>query len=114
MTNAAPQGLLSIDPSNDLLLDEMPRLQLKGGGLEELELRLHTEFQLKGDDMQGSLHRTVRPEVLASGHPFPLAQQHVSRLLPLGHAKSARGDDHHFLATFEASEKWLRYDAERA
>ena len=61
-----------------------------------------------------SLLRTVRPTLLSETHPFPLAQQFVSRLLPLGHAKSARSDDAHFLATFEASPKWLRFDTERA
>ena len=96
-------------------IDELPRLQLKGGGLEDLQLFFHSERDLRDDaELQASLLRTVRPTLLSETHPFPLAQQFVSRLLPLGHAKSARSDDAHFLATFEASPKWLRFDTERA
>lgn len=115
LTNACGQAVLSVDPSNDALLDDLPRLQLGGGGLEDIELRLHTEGQLNDDDtLRASLHRTVRPTELSATHPFPLAQQFVTRLMPLGHAKSARSDDAHFLSTFEASPKWLRFDTERA
>ena len=66
---------------------------------------------LKASKLRDTLHRTIRPSELSAVHPFPMAQQFVSRLLPLGHAKSARSDDAHFLSTFGASEKWLRFDA---
>ena len=114
LTNAAGQLLLSIDPSNDLLLDEIPRIQLAGGGLDDIDLRLHTIKQLAAPDLQASLHRIVHPDRLSAEHPFPLPQQFVSRLMPFGHIKSARSDDAHFLATFEPSHKWLRFDDERA
>ena len=114
LTNAAGQLLLSIDPSNDALLDEVPRLQLAGGGLDDIDLRLHTHKQLADPDLQASLHRMVHPDRLCAEHPFPLPQQFVSRLMPFGHIKSARSDDAHFLATFEPSHKWLRFDDERA
>ena len=110
LTNAAPQCLLTVDPSNDTLLDELPRLQLRAKGLEDVDFRLHTEADMRSDAMQAMLHRTLRPAELGSTHPFPLAQQFVSRLLPLGHVKSARPDDSHFLKVFEPSEKWLRFD----
>jgi len=109
LTNAAPQALLSVDPANDGLLDELPRLQLAVPGVAEIEMRIHTERQFGENDVQEGLLRTIRPEALASIHPFPLAQQFVSRLVMAGHAKAARADDAHFLQVFGDSAKWLRF-----
>ena len=108
LTNAAPQLMLSIDPSNDALLDELPRLQLKVSSMGDVELRIHTEQDFRDATVQDQLVRVVRPDEVVRVHPFPLAQQFVSRLMPLGHAKSARSDDQHFLDVFGASDKWLR------
>ena len=111
LTNARGQAVLSVDPANDTLLDELPRLQLAHSALEDVSLFLHNEAQFKEPAFQATLHRSIRPTELSATHPFPLAQQAVTRLLPLGHVKSARTDDRHFVASFEASSKWLRYDA---
>lgn len=108
MTNAAPQGLLSVDPSNDVLLDELPRLQLRAPGLAELSLILHTEKQFAEPALQATLTRTLRPTELSHVHRFPLAQPFVTRLMPAGHIKSARSDDLPFYAALGPSAKWLR------
>ena len=78
-------------------------------GVAEIEMRIHTERQFGENDVQEGLLRTIRPEALASIHPFPLAQQFVSRLVMAGHAKAARADDAHFLQVFGDSAKWLRF-----
>jgi hypothetical protein len=115
LTNAAEQAVLSVDPTNHGLLDELKTLDASvGKPLAGIEMWTRTEAEHAGDAVQSTLARTVRPDVLSAEHPFPLAQQFVSRLVTLGHVKSTRSDDHHFLATFEASPKWLRFDASRA
>jgi len=108
MTNAAPQALLSIDPANDALLDELPRLQLAVPGMEDMDFMLHTETQFSSTEVQQTIARTVRPAELGAVHRFPLAQPFVTRLMPPGHIKSARSDDQPFYAALEPSEKWLR------
>ena len=108
MTNAAPQGMLSIDPANDALLDELPRLQLRAPGLAELTLMLHTEAQFAASAVQATLARTVRPSELCAVHRFPLPQPFVTRLMPAGHIKSSRSDDRPFYQALEPSPKWLR------
>ena len=57
-----------------------------------------------------TLCRTLEPSALAAAHRSPLAQQFVTRMMPAGHIKSSRSDDAPFLATMEASEKWLRVE----
>lgn len=108
MTNAAPQALISVEPANDHLLDELPRLQLKAPRLAELALMLHNETQFAEPAFQATLTRTVRPSELAAVHRFPLAQPFVTRLMPPGHIKSARSDDAPFYAAIEPSAKWLK------
>ena len=112
MTNAAPQAMLSIDPANDVLLDELPRLQLKAPGIAELVLVLHTEDLFASAQVQAGLARTLRPTELSQIHRFPLAQSFVTRMMPPGHIKSSRSNDLPFYAALEASPKWLRIAAE--
>ena len=111
MTNAAPQAMLSIDPANDVLLDELPRLQLKAPGIAELVLVLHTEDLFASAQVQAGLARTLRPTELSEIHRFPLAHSFVTRMMPPGHIKSSRSDDLPFYAALEASPKWLRIAA---
>lgn len=102
------QAILSVDPANDVLLDELPRLQLSAPRVAEIGLYLHSESQFAADDVQDTLVRTVRPSALTAVHRFPLAGQFVTRLMPPGHIKSSRSDDLPFLAALEPSAKWLR------
>jgi len=44
----------------------------------------------------------------ASTPRYPLAAHFVSKLLPMGHVKSTKGDDEAFVELFAASPKWLR------
>ena len=108
MTNAAEQAILSVDPANDRLLDELPRLQLTAPRVAELSLMLHTEEGFASEEVQRQVLRTLRPSELANTHRFPLAQPFVTRLMPPGHIKSARSHDAPFYAALETSAKWLR------
>ena len=42
------------------------------------------------------------------GENYPLAAQWVSLWFPLGHIKSTKPNDQHFLSLFKESGKWLR------
>ena len=92
-SRAALESLLCSDPS-----------------LGGLTLAAHTDAELASAEVQATLCRTLEPSALAAAHRFPLAQQFVTRMMPAGHIKSSRSDDAPFLATMEASEKWLRVE----
>ena len=110
MTNAAAQSIVSVDPANAALRTALESLLCSDPSLGGLALAAHTDAELASAEVQATLCRTLEPSALAAAHRFPLAQQFVTRMMPAGHIKSSRSDDAPFLATMEASEKWLRVE----
>ena len=57
------QAMISVDPANDLLLDEMPRLQLTASRVDDIALFVHNEADFAKAD--------VRPEPEPEPEPVP-------------------------------------------
>ncbi|KAL9182185.1 hypothetical protein ACHAXT_012837 [Thalassiosira profunda] len=107
-TNARSQVELSVDESNDALLDGLMKHDLDNHvfkvvveGEEALKHRLNEE----ADDF----YNVVR--VPSDGEKkFAMPGQFTSLYLPMGHIKSTMKNDEEFVKYFSQSEKWLKVE----
>ena len=51
--------MISVDPANDLLLDEMPRLQLTAARVDDIALFVHNEADFATPDVTLTLTLTL-------------------------------------------------------
>jgi len=104
--------MLSVDPGNEEILEGLTKLALDIPGLDDMPLLIHAEAQFADAAVQANVLRTLRvDEPAITRHPYPMAQQFVSRLFTLGHVKSSRPQDEIFAEYFVNSPKWLRVGA---
>ena len=64
-------------------------------------------FESRAEADSADWYNVVRV-VADLGENYPLAAQWVSLWFPLGHIKSTKPNDQHFLSLFKESGKWLR------
>jgi len=96
-TNAFSQVEMSCDPSNAALADTLNKLGVP--------TTTETDDAFEGRMATAEPFNIIRPDKEDVG--FPLAGQFISVLFCVGHVKSSRGGDDHFLETFRNSDKWL-------
>ncbi|CAD7932536.1 unnamed protein product [Amoebophrya sp. A25] len=101
-TNARDSLVLSAAPSVAATLEKV----LAGSSATLIPIRKesHAEFASKVEK-DPSWYNVIYAD---ADMEFMLAQQFISRLLPLGHVKSTSTNDEKFYAAFATSEKWLR------
>ena len=103
MTNARPQVTVSLDPSVAATI--LPKLE-GAIGQSGQPLDVVTEAALKDPEKLWNVVDVRQQEL--DPEAMPLVGQFTSLLFPLGHIKSAKSDDQHFVETFISSPKWLR------
>ena len=106
-TNARSQVELSVDGSNEELLNKLMKHDLDSHVFRvvvECEETLERRLNERGDDF----YNIVRVPTDSSERSFPMLGQFVSLYLPLGHIKSTRPNDEEFVKYFGRSEKWLK------
>jgi len=100
MTNARDQVTLSVHPDNKAVWDYVSSLEdgkyCKG---KETDNDFATRVQV--EEPWNVVNVTATTE-------YPLVGHFVSLLFPLGHIKSVKSDDKHFVEVFSKSDKWLR------
>ena len=106
-TNARSQVELSVDGSNEELLNKLVKHDLDSHVFRvvvECEETLEHRLNERGDDF----YNIVRVPTDSSERSFPMLGQFVSLYLPLGHIKSTHPNDEEFVKYFGQSEKWLK------
>ena len=66
------------------------------------------EIEAAGDEWYNIIQ--VSDLATAESESYPLAAQFISLWFPLGHVKSTKSADEHFINVFRESEKWLRFE----
>eukprot|EP00581_Thalassiosira_minuscula_P008497 CAMPEP_0183706686 /NCGR_PEP_ID=MMETSP0737-20130205/3445_1 /TAXON_ID=385413 /ORGANISM="Thalassiosira miniscula, Strain CCMP1093" /LENGTH=808 /DNA_ID=CAMNT_0025934161 /DNA_START=81 /DNA_END=2507 /DNA_ORIENTATION=- len=107
-TNARSQVELSVDESNEELLDKLVKHDLDNHVFKvvvEGEEVLGNRLKEEGED---EFYNIVRAPSDANGDKFPMPGQFVSLYLPMGHIKSTMKNDEEFVKYLSQSDKWLK------
>jgi hypothetical protein len=97
MTNARTQLHVSCDPQNTAAAHYLRAIQ-------GLDVRSESDDAFSARVAKESPWNVVYPSPVKE---FGLVSHFVSLLFPLGHIKSTKSNDEHFLNVFRASDKWL-------
>ena len=105
-TNARSQVELSVDESDQVLLDSLMKHDLDNH-IFKVTVEDDGTFQHRLSEEGDSFYNVVRvlPE---DQEKFPMPAQFASLFLPLGHIKSTMKNDEEFVKYFRQSEKWLK------
>jgi hypothetical protein len=101
ITNAWNQVKVSVHPNNSNIINALEEGQVS------YVLNQNDEFAtLEEQDSDDKWYNVIRVEPM--GDKYPLAAQWISLWFPLGHIKSTKSNDQHFLNLFKTNNKWLR------
>ena len=107
-TNASTQVQVSVHPNNAQIIQALTTGQVK----YDLNDDAAFDTRVNSSENESSWYNLVEVEAMnmLKEEKYPLAAQWVSLWFPLGHIKSTKPNDQHFLQLFGSSVKWLQVD----
>lgn len=100
-TNSRSQLLVSCSPAAKNTANAVAAL----GGVD---VEIETSHDFESSPAFKAAWNVIRPDAGSSEEYFPMSGQAMSLLFCLGHIKSTKLGNEHFVKTFAASRKWLR------